>query len=389
MNSYKNVLYVSCLISKNDQYKIVKKYPKALGQQIQKYHRLLAKGFERNDLNVTCLSNNLALNYLNDFLPNEFYEDGLKYCYIIGKGNKIKKYLMVLFNSYFKTKKYFKDNPDSFAVCDVLNVTISLGAVFAAKHSNRKIIGIVTDIPGNIYGSNKVSFYSILSKIVIRNCYSYILLTQQMQDFIPKNKRFIVLEGHVDDKVLKSNLNKTSNSEKKECVYAGSLHVNNGIKNLVEAFALADVPNSELHIFGSGDYEQELRNCLNPKIKYHGVKNNDEVVDFERAATLLINPRPTNKEFTKYSFPSKTMEYMFSGTPLLTTKLQGIPIEYFPYIYLFDDESIEGMSKRIKEILEIDKDELIEKGYKAQQFVLQNKNCVQQARKILDFISKE
>ena len=52
----------------------------------------------------------------------------------------------------------------------------------------------------------------------------------------------------------------------------------------------------------------------------------------ELKATLLVNPRPTTEEFTIYSFPSKNMEYMASGTPLLTTKLPGMPEEYHQYV---------------------------------------------------------
>ena len=64
-------------------------------------------------------------------------------------------------------------------------------------------------------------------------------------------------------------------------------------------------------------------------------------------ATLLINPRFSNEEYTKYSFPSKNMEYMASGTPILTTKLPGMPKEYYEYIYLFEEESIEGMKNKM------------------------------------------
>ena len=38
-----------------------------------------------------------------------------------------------------------------------------------------------------------------------------------------------------------------------------------------------------------------------------------------------VNPRQNNEEFTKYSFPSKTMEYLASGVPVVAYKLDGIP----------------------------------------------------------------
>ena len=40
--------------------------------------------------------------------------------------------------------------------------------------------------------------------------------------------------------------------------------------------------------------------------------NHPKIVKEEKKSTLLVNPRFTNEEYTKYSFPSKNMEYMAS-----------------------------------------------------------------------------
>ena len=55
-----------------------------------------------------------------------------------------------------------------------------------------------------------------------------------------------------------------------------------------------------------------------------------------KEAKLLINLRNPEDKYTKYSFPSKTFEYMVSGTPFFTTKLEGIPSEYYNYLYCID-----------------------------------------------------
>ena len=111
-----------------------------------------------------------------------------------------------------------------------------------------------------------------------------------------------------------------------------------------------------------------------------------EIVDKERKATLLINPRPTHEKFVKYSFPSKNMEYMASGTPLLTTKLTGMPKDYYPYIYLFDEESVDGYACALERVLGLSSEELFEKGRIAKQFVLEKKNYLVQTDRILNLI---
>ena len=114
---------------------------------------------------------------------------------------------------------------------------------------------------------------------------------------------------------------------------------------------------------------------------------NAQIVDKEQEATLLINPRPTGEAYVKYSFPSKTMEYMASGTPVLTTVLPGMPKEYHPYVYLLEDETAEGIAEQLKQILANSDETLFRKGAEARRFVLEQKNNVIQAQKILEMLS--
>lgn len=114
----------------------------------------------------------------------------------------------------------------------------------------------------------------------------------------------------------------------------------------------------------------------------------EEVRLLQVRATLLVNPRHSNEEFTKYSFPSKTMEYLASGTSTLMCKLPAIPEEYFEYLYFFDDESIEGYARKIVEICNMDPEMLRVRGEKAREFILKEKNCYSQAKRIFDMVEK-
>ena len=77
---------------------------------------------------------------------------------------------------------------------------------------------------------------------------------------------------------------------------------------------------------------------------------------------------------------------MASGTPLLTTKLPGMPVEYHQYVYLFEEESIQGYADALKKVLSQPVDMLYTKGLQAKKFVLQNKNYVVQAQRVLDLL---
>lgn len=146
----------------------------------------------------------------------------------------------------------------------------------------------------------------------------------------------------------------------------------------------------ELWIFGSGDIEDYIKECAkkDSRISFFGRISREEVLRYEKQASLLVNVRDSSEQYTKYSFPSKTMEYMSSGTPLLTTKLPGIPDEYFDYVYTPCDETEEGIAKAMGDILSKPDEELRKKGEKAKAFVNDSKNYIVQARKVYELIRR-
>jgi len=262
--------------------------------------------------------------------------------------------------------------------------------VKGAKKRGFPVIMIVTDLPDYQFDGGKTAekYNQLLDKAD-----GYIFLTEQMNEKVNKqNKPYIVLEGHADYALptIRQSEKYENDTGKKVVVYAGSIAKLYGIQNLVQGFILADIPNTELHIFGDGDYREELEEIAktSDNVKYMGVRPNSEIVYAEQRASLLVNPRPSEPEYTKYSFPSKTMEYMVSGTPVLTTKLPGIPKEYYPYVYTIDKETADGIGEKLKEIFALPVMLRNEKGEKAREFVLENKSNVVQARKILNFLEE-
>ena len=103
-------------------------------------------------------------------------------------------------------------------------------------------------------------------------------------------------------------------------------------------------------------------------------------------ASLLVNPRPTDEEYVQYSFPSKTMEYMASGTPVLTTDLPGMPREYLPDINLIREETPQGIAKALTEVFAQPEEALLAQGQRARAFVLEQRNNIIQAKQILTML---
>jgi len=241
----------------------------------------------------------------------------------------------------------------------------------------------------------KNKIYISLSKSVERSFDGYLLLSGHMGEKIETaDKPVQIMEGMVSAKhpLVKEDLSEESAAyrDADEIIYAGTLNRRYGIENLVRAFLLLEDQKHKLVIYGRGDYQSELEKICeeHPHVIYRGAKTNEEVVEAEKNAKLLINPRPSDEMFTRFSFPSKILEYMTTGTPCLITRLEGIPLEYYDFCYAFMDESIEGMANTLKLVLDTDSSELKKKGLEARKFVLEKKNNSYQIQKISAFLQK-
>lgn len=357
--------------------------------QSQKYHRLLIEGLAAHtevDVVASPPVNRSVLDSAFVRLPEET-EGGARYHYIPAIRNPFVKLAAVAAGTFWKTLRYSRK--DSAVVVDCLNRTTAFFALLAAKVRGCRCVGIITDLPDMLSGG---SFSVKMANYVIRHCTDYVLLTEAMNDYIQNNgKPYVVLEGHSDISMrdLRPGLEKKTSP--RSVFYAGGVSKQYGLADLVEGFRMADLPNARLEIYGPGDYVPELQKIAeeDSRIFYGGMLMNSEIVEREQQATLLVNPRPTHEEFVKYSFPSKTMEYMASGTPVLTTRLPGMPKEYYPYVSFIDEETVEGIAAALKAVLAMPDEDLFQMGKAAREFVLESRNNVVQARKLLDMLETE
>lgn len=387
-----NIIYASCLCSIETFRRLFSDVSDKPGQQVQKYHRLLTQGLRLNGLPVHVISA-LPVNRKNTvkLCVNEPDDccDGIYFNYLSFFNIPILKHICIFFLSFLRVILFRFRHSDCVLICDILTLSVSLGALVAAKLVRIRTVAVVTDFPHHLSTANN-SLFVKLSAFSIGKYDSYILLTPQMVDALQcSNKPYVIIEGMVDvnmDAFANDLLNKDG---KKVCLYSGAIQRCYGVDIMTRAFLKANIVDSELHIYGAGDFEAELRSIceIEPRVKYFGVVLNDRIVQEQIKATLLINPRPSFDDYTKFSFPSKIMEYLASGTPAIVTRLPGIPAEYFDYLYLFDDESVDSIANGLQTVLTLDMVSLNEKGRIAKDFVIYSKNNRVQANKVLDMIN--
>ena len=131
-------------------------------------------------------------------------------------------------------------------------------------------------------------------------------------------------------------------------VLAGSLESFNGVELALES--MSHLPDGyELVVAGKGTIAPavEVAAARDDRIVYRGVLEFDQLLELYRSADLLLNLRVTRAIDTRYFFPSKLMELLASGTPVLSTCTGHVEGEFGGVIYLLREETAGAVADRV------------------------------------------
>lgn len=293
----------------------------------------------------------------------------------------------------------FDKEPEKVIIVYSPHTPFLQAAVYAKKKDpSVHICLIVPDLPEymNLFAKKSLA-YRLMKKIDIRVFQkhleyvdSFVLITEPMKEKLGVGTRpYVVVEGTVNLPGALPAPVVHSSSDKQTIVYAGTLKQKFGIMNLVEAFHRMENTNIELVICGRGDTEEAIDKYASEdkRIRHLGQVSAEESAALIASATLLVNPRQNNEEYTKYSFPIKTMEYLLSGVPVIAYELDGMPEDYKEYIFFPEVESIEGLRDKIEEVLNLPEKTRLEFGLRARDYVIRTKTSGVAASKIMNMIS--
>ncbi|PSU64862.1 hypothetical protein CTM79_20075 [Photobacterium phosphoreum] len=254
---------------------------------------------------------------------------------------------------------------------------------------------IVPDLPGMTGGSHnllektRIKITKIITDTSLNYVDSFSLISENMiMKLNVAEKPFTIIEGIYNESA--KNKNSTSNVEKDffSVFYSGALDKRNGVLNLISAFKLIKSKKYRLYIAGDGELKDLIirEQDKDSRIIYLGQLCHDNVIKHQAKSNLLINPRQPIEEFTYYSFPSKTMEYLASGIPTLMYRLPGVPIEYFDYCTVLDDNSLVSLCNEIINICEVEYELKIKIAENAKYFILSKKNPIEQCGKLVEVV---
>ena len=301
----------------------------------------------------------------------------------------ILKELSLLLGFLFSVKKLVKK--DSILLSYNLFLYQAFAFNFFRKKVNDKCVCLLADLSS---GNTKKGFFGKITRLLfdgyhhysLKKCSYFIALNEYALKKFTKPKSYMIMDGGVESSEFGIPLGWNG---KKNIVYSGALVEYSGILNLVNAMKYVKNDKIHLHIYGNGSLKKEIQDlcerCEN--VKYCGTLVNTEMLKVQQQAWLLANPRPVENDTAKVTFPSKIFEYMMSGRPVISTKLNGFSKDYDKLLFWMDD-SVQGIACKINELDGMIDEVLNETARNARNFMLKNKSWEQNSMNVYRYLEQ-
>ena len=336
-----DILFLGKLFPREKEREIKEKMKTGMQDAANALQWNIIDGLEANDFGQMKIINYLPVDaypkgYTDKFIEGfEFQHTenykaddiNVKCCNIFG----VKRFI----NSFY-FKKYIKnwakkDTGNKKIILSYTANSMFLGLVKLAKKYNKNITAgcIIADIPQFVTANEVRGIKKLYHKYQVKKCASlykyvdkFVLLTEQMAQKLNIKSPYIVVEGiATTDEISVDNAKIGGLKNDRYILYSGTLNYKFGIKVLLDAFEKINDDNLKLVICGFGEAEKLIKEKQDSRIVFFGIVDRADVLGLQKNATVLVNPRQNNEEFTKYSFPSKN-----PGSDL--TKLKNTYISY-------------------------------------------------------------
>lgn len=163
-----------------------------------------------------------------------------------------------------------------------------------------------------------------IDKYYQKHAYRVRTISEEMAEYlsstreIDRKKYLVVNNWQNDDDFM--NLPAAKASNKIIFEYVGSINVHANVDLMIKAFAEANIPNSELRIYGGGNQKencQQLVKDLGLTNVSFGFVSRNEIPTVQSDASVLILALPTGNG--NLCLPSKLTSYFLSGKPVLAS----------------------------------------------------------------------
>lgn len=311
------IIYITTSLEENDYIEFNKVWSVSLNPSNQNFHNKIIRALAiNNDVEVISIRPfSKEKCKLRDLKEDEKKIANITYHYLPIIRNRLFRLHKIKKSAKAVMEKIISD--DSVIITDTINPKCVLVTHYLQRKFHRPSIGICTDSPSNISGTNRS--YTLYLLRYCQQLDGFITLTEGLNLLFNQNgKKHITIEGVVESKECNGDLK----VDGKYFFFGGALLPRYGVYNLIEAFKKLEEQDISLLICGHHADDNKINNAIanDARIKYLGTLPVKEVLLLEKNAIANINPRPFTQDLDRLSIPSKTLEYLASGALTISVK---------------------------------------------------------------------
>lgn len=177
--------------------------------------------------------------------------------------------------------------------------------------------------------------------------------------------------------------------EPRVVLYSGAMNQYGGVEILVEAFHSVSHPGAELWLCGKGENAAVDRAIArDTRIKGLGFVSEERLISLSKQADIFVNPRPSSIPGNERNFPSKILEYLTFGKPVVSTWTPGLAPEYRDVLIVPDEENSQCLAQTIDRVLAWEAQDLENNFFRTKLFLETTRTWELQARRLLEWLAR-
>jgi glycosyltransferase involved in cell wall biosynthesis len=273
----------------------------------------------------------------------------------------------------------------------------ALAALLVARLTRTRIFAIVADLPVPGDGERPDTLLRRIEfQLQVRSMSRFdglvVLTRRAAHDFAPTVPVLELHGGLADDLGVGQSEPEVSTTPDGyfTLMYSGTLSPAKGIDVMLEAFARLRGNQYRLWITGDGPYEAIVRAAAarDPRVRYWGLLPRNEMLALSRRATALMNPQSLKNPTASYAFPSKLLEYLAIGRPVLSTFSASEARElYGDLVIPIEGEGPEAIVAAVEQLQAMSPQRRAELGAEARRWVFENVTWRVQAARVASFLA--
>lgn len=379
------IIYITTSLEENDYIEFNKLWTVSLNPSNQNFHNKMIRSFAlKNDVDVISIRPFSRAKCKAKVLKAETkVSNNITYHYLKIKRSKL--FRLSSLKSQVKDLIEQLKTDDTVIVTDTINPKCVSVTNFIQRKFHLPAIGICTDSPSNITGTGKS--YTLY---LLQHCYKldgFITLTEGLNLlFNQNNKDHITIEGVVESE----DIDIPTNVEGKYIFFGGALLPKYGVFNLIDAFKNIEGADLSLLICGHHANEKMIAEAIGDdmRIKYLGTLPVKEVLALEKHALANINPRPFTQDLDRLSIPSKTLEYLASGSLTISVRNTELEKTFKNYAIWAKSGSAKDLEASIKAAVAMSDEERKNIAKEAKNIAISHYSLEKISELVTDFSSK-